>query len=307
MYRLRKVDFSKDEGSYETIAEGSNLDSLLEKAIVEFSSSNPTIHKWSDWKQLDGEDGIEVEIWKHRPVFIGSILMRGKKVVNAMALARKYHARAIRKGDGQEYLIHIMEITKLLYESGFNADIIAAGFCHDLLEDTECTEQEIASNCGQEVLRIVRAVSNDKRLAKKKDWGKKKKKYIASVRKGGEKAIAVCVADKIVNLESLINAYRKDKHLIWSRFNRGKNQKLWFEKSVLKMARQNWDHPLIGEYERLVRIMEAMRTSKERHSKVRTLKDYSVEEFELMNGEERGKLYAESMVRNLNTHDPKEV
>ena len=39
---------------------------------------------------------------------------------------------------------------------------------------------------------------------------------------------------------------------IWKRFNRGKEQKFWFENEVLKMSKQTWKHPLVDEYEKLL-------------------------------------------------------
>ncbi len=151
-----------------------------------------------------------------------------------------------------QYMVHIMQISRLLYRAGFEADIIAAGLCHDLLEDTKCSGKEIKDACGAEILRIVRAVSNDKRLEDLKDWEKKKEGYVGSVRAGGEKAIAVSIADKIVNLEALFRIYAKDGDAIWSRFNRGRDKKLWFEKLVLKMAKENWNHLLVEQYEKLL-------------------------------------------------------
>jgi len=49
-----------------------------------------------------------------------------------------------------------------------------------------------------------------------------------------------------------MEAHKKMGPSIWMKFNRGKKDKLWFEQEVLKMLKANWEHPLIGEYERLL-------------------------------------------------------
>ena len=103
------------------------------------------------------------------------------------------------------------------------------------------------------MVNIVLAVTNDPDLENPEDWEKKKENYIASVLAGGQKAMAVCVADKIVNLRSLYAAYEKQGEAVFSKFNRGREQKLWFEKKVAKAVKGKLKGPLVGEYEKLLR------------------------------------------------------
>jgi hypothetical protein len=266
MYRLLKIDLLDadisadlfDEERYQEVAFDQHLEKILDAAVTKFKEANSTFRSWKDWEERASEGGYDMEIFSGdlKSLFRGSILLRDKKIENGLQLAMKYHSGQSRKGDGLEYIIHILEITRLLDKNGFGTDILAAGFCHDLLEDTECTEEEIRSLCGEEVLRIVKAVSNDRALDDKALWEIKKEKYIQTVLKGGESAIAVCIADKLVNLRSLLKEYKKSGEAIWGRFNRGKAKKLWFEQQVLAMARKNWNHPLVKEYAVLVKELE---------------------------------------------------
>jgi len=185
--------------------------------------------------------------------------MNNLSIDNAIGLVLKWHAGQTRKGDGSPYIIHPVAVATILAKNGFSDETVAAGFCHDLLEDTECPEQEIVSACGEKVLEIVKAVTNDGQLSDGKDWEKKKLKYIYSVRNGPEEAKAVCVADKIHNLRSLLTAYKIQGPEIWDRFNRGRQQKIWFEKLVLKMLESSWEHPLIEEYQKLISAEESLR------------------------------------------------
>lgn len=177
-------------------------------------------------------------------------------IQNAAELAWKYHKDQTRKGDVSPYIIHPIMVSTILAKNGFGDETISAGYCHDLLEDTDCQEDELEKACGAEVLRIVKAVSNDKNLSDKKDWEKKKEKYIETVRAGGEKAIAVSIADKIANLYSFFDQYQKEGPSLWKKFNRGKEKKVWFEKAVLKMAKENWESPLLYELEKLIGFLE---------------------------------------------------
>jgi len=68
----------------------------------------------------------------------------------------------------------------------------------------------------------------------------------------------VAAADKVHNLESLLIAYKEQGPALWKKFNRGKEQKLWFENEVLKMLKRTWHHPLVNEYEKLIKQVEKL-------------------------------------------------
>lgn len=171
------------------------------------------------------------------------------KIQKAMELTWKWHKDMLRKGDDSPYMIHPIMVATILAKNGFSDDTIAAGFCHDLLEDTDCSEKEIKEACGEKVLKIVKAVSNEEI----KNWKKKKQNYIKSVRKGPIEAKAVCCADKIHNFQSSLIAYPKYKpEVFWAKFNASKKNKDWFEEKVLKMLQHTWNHPLINEYNKLL-------------------------------------------------------
>jgi (p)ppGpp synthase/HD superfamily hydrolase len=173
---------------------------------------------------------------------------------NAALLALKWHSDQTRKGDGKPYLVHILGVATNLAKHGFSDETIAAGYCHDLLEDTACPEQDIIDACGEEVLATVKAVSNDESLS----WEEKKKKYIETVRAGSEAAKAVCLVDKMHNMQSLINAHAEQGDALWAKFNRGKKEKLWFEEAVLEMLKETWKHPLLKEYEAMIEKMRSL-------------------------------------------------
>jgi len=169
-------------------------------------------------------------------------------IEKAARLAVEGHGNQMRKGDDSPYLVHPIMVALKLQKHGFSDVVVAAGLAHDLLEDTDMTEQELKNKLGKEVTEIVKAVSNDDSLS----WEDKKKKYIETVRSGPEGTKAVCVADKIHNLECILVAYKSQGPELWKRFNRGKDKKVWFETEVLKMLKETWDHPMIAEYEKLL-------------------------------------------------------
>ena len=164
------------------------------------------------------------------------------------------HAGQTRKGDGLPYVIHPFMVALKLARHGFPETVIAAALTHDVLEETDVGEANLAKELGSEVLEIVKAVTNDDSLP----WEAKKQKYVETVRNSSEGAKAVAVADKIHNMESLMIAYAEQGPRLWKRFNRGREQKIWFENEVLAMLRQTWQHPLIDEYESLIHNVEQL-------------------------------------------------
>lgn len=164
------------------------------------------------------------------------------------------HSGQMRKFDDLPYITHPFMVALKLAKYDFPDTVIAAALVHDVIEDTDFPVEQLQAELGDEVLEIVRAVSNDDSLP----WEEKKKKYVETVRSGSDGAKAVSVADKIHNMESLLYAYAEQGSDIWKKFNRGKEQKLWFENEVLKMLKETWQHPLIEEYESLLRQTEHM-------------------------------------------------
>ncbi|GEM_PF-1249209 len=174
-------------------------------------------------------------------------------VSNAMDLIIKYHGNQTRKAGGQPFIVHLLEVANLIYK-GFpeaTPELIASGLCHDLLEDTECTENEVLESCGVFVLETVKTVSNDKEL--ENNWEAKKLDYIDKVSKGSKEAQIVCLCDKIANMKSLLREYEVQGEDLWKSFNRGKDKKRFFEELVYKMISDNLGaHPYVDEYAELI-------------------------------------------------------
>ncbi len=166
----------------------------------------------------------------------------------AARIAVEAHAQQKRKGDGSPYIVHPFLVALKLAQHGFHETVIASALVHDVLEDTDFSEEDMKAELGESVLEIVKAVTADDALP----WEEKKKKYVESVRHGPEGAKAVTVADKIHNLESLLAAHAEQGPELWKKFTRGKEKKLWFGTEVLKMLRDTWQHPLIEEYASLL-------------------------------------------------------
>jgi len=64
-----------------------------------------------------------------------------------------------KRASGEPYICHPIEVACLLRDLGGDSAMIAAGFLHDVVEDTEVTPEEIEERFGEEVRRLVEGVT----------------------------------------------------------------------------------------------------------------------------------------------------
>ncbi len=60
---------------------------------------------------------------------------------------------------GEPYFIHVFETAKTLAQFGMDAQTIAAGLLHDVLEDTKITEEEMKKEFGENIVFLVNGVT----------------------------------------------------------------------------------------------------------------------------------------------------
>lgn len=115
-----------------------------------------------------------------------------ERLKHAEIFAEKKHRGQLRKG-GDPYITHPAAVAKKVREEGYGIDYQITAWFHDLLEDTDATEEEIASIGGERVLEAVKLLTKEK--------GYIMADYIARIR-ADEMAFAVKKADRLHNLQS---------------------------------------------------------------------------------------------------------
>ena len=175
-------------------------------------------------------------------------------VEKAKEVAARAHEGQVRKTDGTPYIHHPLAVAALLKEHGFDDVTIAAGLVHDVLEDTDVTEGELLKVLGEKVVAIVSAVSEDKALP----WKERKRQYVAQIVSASESVKAVSVADKIHNAESVVAFHATVGPKAWTYFNKGKEDKLWFEELLCSQLAEVWQHPLLEIYKARINDMQKL-------------------------------------------------
>jgi (p)ppGpp synthase/HD superfamily hydrolase len=133
-------------------------------------------------------------------------------VLRAADFAARRHAAQRRKGPAQEpYVNHLIEVAHHLAQSsdGHDAVLLAAGFLHDTVEDTDTTAAELITAFGHDVARIVAEVTDDKGLPSHT----RKRLQIERIIHKSRSAQLLSIADKTANVGSLVRSAPAD----WSR------------------------------------------------------------------------------------------
>ncbi len=82
-----------------------------------------------------------------------------KQIEKAYLFAKEKHEGQFRKS-GEPYIIHPLNVMKILTTVYAGSETLQAGLLHDVLEDCDCTVSEMEENFGSSVTKIVEGVTN---------------------------------------------------------------------------------------------------------------------------------------------------
>jgi (p)ppGpp synthase/HD superfamily hydrolase len=124
-------------------------------------------------------------------------------VSEAAELAARRHSGMARKGRGNEpYINHLAEVANLLAAAtdGTDAELVAAGWLHDTIEDTQTRRQELEQKFSTRVAALVGEVTDDMNLVK----GERRRLQVLDAPKKSPGAKLIKIADKISNIRARI-------------------------------------------------------------------------------------------------------
>ncbi|HOX30072.1 MAG TPA: HD domain-containing protein [Candidatus Paceibacterota bacterium] len=185
----------------------------------------------------------------------GNRKQKANLVMTAASIAAFAHNDQKRKVDNTPYIFHPMAVAQKLACAGISDEaIIAAALVHDVLEDTDYSEDKLREELGDDAIDIVKTLTADNTLP----WPEKKKKYAQNVKNGSAAVKMVALADKITNLENLLEAHKKQGKAVWDRFNAPREQKIRFEEEMLAIFKEALNDPLVADYEILIAKVKAL-------------------------------------------------
>lgn len=173
------------------------------------------------------------ELLKDKYIF-GVKYMEVNDIMNIKEKAKLFAIRAhmgqVRKSEPDKPMImHPIGVGQLLESFGYDDNVVAAGYLHDVVEDTKYTTENIEKEFGSDIASLVMGASEpDKSLS----WEERKKHTIEETKKLPLRNKLVICADKINNLEDLFLKFEKSGERDFSAFKRGEEQQKWYYTSI---------------------------------------------------------------------------
>jgi (p)ppGpp synthase/HD superfamily hydrolase len=170
-------------------------------------------------------------------------------IQKALEVAFECHKNQKRKGNNVPYMVHILDVAKLLLsESSASEKAVIAGILHDTLEDTTYTAEKLKNDFGPEILELVLfATESDKDSTTSKEqkrltWKQRKQHTIDACQTATNDQLLILLADKLSNLQSIKDDMVILGDNIWSFFNASKADICWYYYELGNIFRQRIDN-----------------------------------------------------------------
>lgn len=150
--------------------------------------------------------------------------MNNPRLFDAITFAARAHSGQYRKASPLPYILHPLNVARILIECDAGDEIVIAAVLHDVVEDTPVTLEQVRAEFGNEVARMVQGMSEPNR---KDTWENRKRDMLASMQYAPHDVLLIELADKLDNLREIELDLARHGEMIWQRFNRGRAQQKW--------------------------------------------------------------------------------
>ncbi|MBQ8405859.1 MAG: bifunctional (p)ppGpp synthetase/guanosine-3',5'-bis(diphosphate) 3'-pyrophosphohydrolase [Clostridia bacterium] len=125
-------------------------------------------------------------------------------LIKAYEYTKAAHANQ-KRASGEPYFIHPCAVADILMGLGLDSATIAAALLHDVIEDTECTADDIKNEFGEEVLALVSGVTKLEKIVfkSKEDENAENFRKIFVAMAKDVRVIIIKLADRLHNMRSL--------------------------------------------------------------------------------------------------------
>ena len=181
-----------------------------------------------------------------------------KLIDQAKRFAEKAHAGQVRKLKDEPFMNHPTNVASTLLAAGFDETVVAAGYLHDVVEDTTVEIAQISKEFGEKVKALVEANTEDTQLS----WKDRKGQTIQAAKHGSIEVKSLIAADKMDNLTNILKYEKQMGDKVWSAFTKGKQDQYWYYSKVAEAIFENVPEDDIPsfffEYKKLVHSLEKL-------------------------------------------------
>ena len=126
------------------------------------------------------------------------------KIEQAYRLAEEKHQDQ-KRSSGEPYIIHPLSVAAILVGLGMDSESVMAGLLHDVVEDTDCTIEEIQKTFGKEVALLIDGVTKLTKIpysSREEQQAENLRKMLMAMAED-IRVIIIKFADRIHNLSTL--------------------------------------------------------------------------------------------------------
>ena len=213
----------------------------------------------------------------HRPSARDPLLLFSPLIERAIELSAEWHEGTYRKGRWREtpyeppleevlhvpMVAHVTAVALTVQRAGWEDEVVAAAFLHDVLEDRNRFSQgmpraQLAALVGGDVAALVAAVTEPKHdgAGDVLPWRLRKEAYLATLAVASPGAAAISLADKLHNTWTVNESLLAGIDVFAAAPNRralsaGPEAQRWFFRAVLDATRRYDDPRLVPMRARL--------------------------------------------------------
>jgi len=139
----------------------------------------------------------------------------------AIIFAVKAHANMERRGKGFPYIVHPLEAVEIVSTITSDQHLLAAAVLHDVIEDTDCTEEQLRKEFGDRIADLVVSES-DVYIggeSSEESWHRRKEEAINRILNSSYESKIVAMGDKLSNMRAIARDYFKMGDSLWNIFH----------------------------------------------------------------------------------------
>lgn len=176
--------------------------------------------------------------------------MYSYRVEQAIRAAAILHKDQVRKGAVPlPYITHLMAVSLIVAQYTEDEDTFIGALLHDTLEDTDYTEDEMREDFGDEILKVVRALSEPQDTEEQTyTWQERKKAYAEQLKKAPEAALIIAAADKIHNMRTIVEEYYNDHGRFIRDFGGSLDDRALMYQDISNTINNRLTNDIVGEF-----------------------------------------------------------
>ena len=165
--------------------------------------------------------------------------------LSALRFARRVHLGQYRKQTGEQFVQHPIAVAKLLSDAGYDGNLIAAAYLHDVVEKTDVSLDEIRERFGPSVATLIDCLSEDPDI---EGYADRKRALRRGILESGGDPVVIYAADRVANMRDWLTISPEDRPACGERLGTTLQERLelWTE-DVEELHDQSPETPFLGE------------------------------------------------------------